>query len=353
MPQEIQRNVVFGRTGWMIWYDYSKERHAPIGGGSYNKDDIGSEVNNFRSYRGSLYGFARVGDGSGFNRRRVDPTCTVDSIERVLVLLYATEPNYGGQRLVGWYRNAECHAGASDRPGNLYGSWHFKANVDDAVLLPLDERTSTAPPIGKGGFGESNVRYARGTSGAREVLPWMKDAIAFAGSYEGPNMLRGDPPGHMPTDDRGVRGGQGWQNNPGARKAVETHAMNTAVKFFARRGYHVDPDVHLYQPYDLLCTGKRNGELLRVEVKGTTTQNPDQVWLTAGEVLSARANDVPSALFVVSGMKLTQTGSRWMARGGTPHWIPDWSPRDGHLTPTEYRYRLPRLKPASVDANKQ
>lgn len=343
--------VVFARTGWMVWYNYSLERHAPIGGGSYNDNDIGSEVNNFRPYGKSLYGFARVSDRSGFNRRRVDPSCTRDAIEGVLVLLYATEPSSGGQRLVGWYRDATSQTSVLKRPGNLYGLWHFRTRVDDAVLLPLTQRTKTAPPIGRGGFGESNVRYAWDASCRRALLPWMRDAVAFAKSYRGPNMLRGAPPGHLPVDEGGRRSGQGWQSDPAARKAVETRAMDIAKEFFVQK-YDVDPNVHLYQPYDLLCT-RKGRSLLRVEVKGTTAKGPESVILTDGEVRSARESDVPSALFVVSDIELLRKGGQWLARGGTPFWVPNWKPNYRHLRPISYTYSLPRLKKARMPRAKK
>src|SRR5262245_65338512 len=125
MARPNPTKIVFARTGWMVWYDYSREHHAPLGGGSYNDDEVGSEVNNFRRRERSLYGFVRTGEHSGFNLARIDPSATGDFLDGVLVLLYATASLHRGQRLIGWYRDARCYPDVRRRPGNLSGTWHF------------------------------------------------------------------------------------------------------------------------------------------------------------------------------------------------------------------------------------
>ncbi len=334
--------VVFVRTGWMVWYDQAREPHGPIGGGSYNLDNVGSEVNNFRPYRGRFYGYVRT-PNAGFNVRRIAPSERSDTSNGVLVLMYATNPDGVGQYLVGWYQGARCHAEhRGDRPGGLDGIWNFEAAAARSVLLPLDARICWAPSRHEGGFGQANIRYAYAADGTPTYLPWMSEAVAFARRYRGPNLVEGADPGELPTS--GARG-QGWRSDPVARKVVEMHAMAQAVRFFRAKGYDVDAEVHRYRPFDLLCTHRRTRAVLRVEVKGST-ESAGAVFVTAGEVRSARAEEPPTALFVVSEIQLRQTTKGWRARGGVAGWLPSWSPSDGDLDPTEYRYRLPRLRRA-------
>lgn len=326
----------------MVWYDLAREPHGPVGGGSFNVDDIGSESNNFREYKGRLYGYVQP-PGAGFTLSRIAPRTTQDSLDDVLVLAYATVPGRGGQHLVGWYGGARCYAESQgNRPGRLYGIWNFEAPADRAVLLPLGQRTLAAPTRHEGGFGQALIRYAHDKDGRIARLAWMDEAVAFVRRYRGENLLTGADPGELP-DANGSRV-QGWQSNPAARKAVEMHAMSLAAKFFRAKGYTVDAEVHRYHPYDLLCTHRRTGEALRVEVKGTT-EAASSVMVTTGEVRSARADDLPTALFVVSEIELRETAKGWGARGGRAGWVPRWVPQDRHLEPTAYRYRLPRLHP--------
>jgi hypothetical protein len=170
----------------------------------------------------------------------------------------------------------------------------------------------------------------------------MRDAVAFVRGYRGRNLLRGADPADMPEVD--AKRHQGFLVDALARDAIETHAMKLAVRFFRARGYDVDREVHRYQPYDLLCTRAGSVEGMRVEVKGTTTDG-EAVLLTAGEVRSARRTDMPTTLFVVSRIEVTQHAGRWCAHGGEPAWLPRWSPNDRALAAMTYRYRLPRLRP--------
>jgi len=80
----------------------------PIGGGAYNKDNCGGEICNFKKGPGRRYfGFVRPsGRRYRLNLKRIDPVSNSDSLPDVLVVFVARIPRLGGQRVVGWYRNA-------------------------------------------------------------------------------------------------------------------------------------------------------------------------------------------------------------------------------------------------------
>lgn len=173
----------------MVHYDLRKEPDGPHRGGSFNRHDIGSEAENFRAHKGKLYGFVQIGHDKAFKLKRVAAGGDTQRRDNVLVLLFAT-PEQGGQRLIGWYDNAACHAAYKDRP-RAHGVYNFETRASDAVLLPLPYRTFEAPDRYSGGFGQSHVRYARSANGQCAQLGWMSAAVEWIRSYRGPNLLEG------------------------------------------------------------------------------------------------------------------------------------------------------------------
>ncbi|WP_295585763.1 DUF3883 domain-containing protein [uncultured Lamprocystis sp.] len=76
--------------------------------------------------------------------------------------------------------------------------------------------------------------------------------------------------------------GAGYDDDPAARKVIETHAVQRAREYYERQGYLV---TELGKPFDLLC--QRSAEILHVEVKGSRS-SMQEVILTANEVKDAR-----------------------------------------------------------------
>lgn len=130
--------------------------------------------------------------------------------------------------------------------------------------------------------------------------------------------------------------GQGRQSDPARRKCVELHAMEHAIEHYRALGYSVT-DTSASQPYDLECSIKSN--LRRVEVKGTQGSG-DSVIVTIGEVLAARHKGVPTDLYVLHAIRLTDDGGIWKASGGILRKIEGWHPIDEHLFPTQYEYKV-------------
>jgi hypothetical protein len=189
----LNERALFIRVGWAEHYDSRLDGgEAAIGGGSFNEDDVGSEVNNFRPIRGYLYGYVQTGSLTlGINVPRIFGGQRGQPVANTLVLMYATKPGEKGQRLVGWYQDAICypeHQG--DRPGGVYGLWNYRAPVDRAVLLPIAERTRVAPPREDAGFGQANVRYTISATGRNELHAWMKADIEYARAYSGSSLLK-------------------------------------------------------------------------------------------------------------------------------------------------------------------
>lgn len=181
------QRVFFARIGWMTFYRGAKEER-PLGGGSYTKENIGSELFNFTRKNGYLYGFVAAGKhGRAINLKRVDPTrAKEEEVKDVTVVFVAKDPEGGGQRIVGWYKHAVVYA--TNKPHPLKASYKkriafcMKAKASTACLLPTDWRKQGGQPevrSGTRGIGESNVCYAYDTDGNPTVYPWMKRVLKY------------------------------------------------------------------------------------------------------------------------------------------------------------------------------
>jgi hypothetical protein len=132
--------------------------------------------------------------------------------------------------------------------------------------------------------------------------------------------------------------GQGFRVSAVERRQIEECAVLHAIAYFEGAGWEVDP---VYRegsfPYDLLC--RRNGEELRVEVKGTSGDG-SAVLLTPREVAHNRRVE-NMALFVVCDIELerTQRGVRAVGGRALPPVSP-WRISDRDLRPTGYSYSV-------------
>ncbi|MDJ0275410.1 DUF3883 domain-containing protein [Sphingomonas sp. 2R-10] len=129
---------------------------------------------------------------------------------------------------------------------------------------------------------------------------------------------------------------QGRVSDVAVRRAVELRAMAVTAERYVEEGWIV-VDVSSAESHDLLCT--RGPERLLVEVKGTAGLG-GRVFLTANEVSLAQGPQ-PTALAIVSLVKLARDGQAVAAHGGSLKIIDPWSPAQGDLQPVTYRYRVP------------
>ena len=136
-------------------------------------------------------------------------------------------------------------------------------------------------------------------------------------------------------EDPADRARRGRGISTAEKLAIERHAVEVAIRFFAKDW----PDIReVGRPYDLDC---RNGdELLHVEVKGTMSEGA-KVALTRNEVRHAREFHGRVALFVQAGITLSGTKEGPSASGGISHvWNP-WDISLGELDPVVYEYSVP------------
>src|SRR5262249_55964842 len=137
----------------------------------------------------------------------------------------------------------------------------------------------------------------------------------------------------------GTDGEQGYEPNPLIRKRVEDLAVAHATTYYSGLGFAVE-NVGNRECYDLIC--RRTGVPdIRVEVKGTRSRGKTVI-LTAPEVQHAvTAQDYRVDLYVVYGVSVEIVDGVLSATGGESRMLEAWRPATEHLTPTQYRYRLP------------
>ncbi len=311
------RPVVFGRTGWLEHYDSKKfDEGAPQYGGSFNDDNKGSELDNFRPIRGYVYGYIQTpGAWNGINPDRVE------RMHGALVVLCAKHPDLQRQVVVGWYEDATLYP-TSREIRSRYGLYNFRARAQDAVLLPVSERTWSIPKQ-KGALGQANIFYILTADGQRRRETWIDQILGRIDEHGDGDELEAE----FATAVASV--GQGIGLSKAERNQIEEWAMVAAERHYRGKRYKTE---RRGQPFDLLC--RRGRKELRVEVKGTTGSGASVI-VTNGEVESARTH--ATDLFVLSEIELTAEG----AKGGRKTVISPWSPDDSQLRPKVLQYKLP------------
>lgn len=343
--KQYPRKVLFARAGWMKYYAGPQTGdEKPIGGGENNKKNIGHELFNFMDFSGHLYGFVRAADRR-INLERIDPTNKADSLSDVLVVFVAK------QRIIGWYRAATVHRTEVKFPSyvsreigkrlnqaktkNFKLERHsFECPVEDAVLLPMHERTHEVPGTVKGGFGQSNVCYRYRSDGKRKAAPWINEALAYVLSYGKENLLT-NPNANDESEEAATMSQEqaaGFQSNPEIRRAVEIFAMEKAQSTLVERHYKNFKNTSKSKPYDYTC--ERDGSIFFVEVKGTQTLGKTLI-LTRGEVQHITSHADRCILVLVHSVKVSANGTIRVS-GGSTEVKESWRLRPADLNPIQY-----------------
>jgi len=333
--------VVFARIGWMKWYRGPQpDDQKPIGGGSYNKKKLGHEAFNFLPQNGDMLGYfqprLRPNHPSTIALERVDAGFAGNALNGVLAVFVATDPKLGGQRIIGWYRDATVYrdvqsSSAAERNRFPY---FLKTGKENAVLVP-ETRREFPIPSGQGAFGQSNVCYTLDTSGhPKKGVRWIDDALEYIDSYALENTAQ-EPESEADHEVEEVLGSTiervaGFQSNPRIRRAIEKYAMDWAEKRLDKLGYK-PKDKHRTESYDFLCNA--DGDDLYVEVKGMQ-DNGSSISLTPKEVKHAQAHR-NSALLIVHSVKVKGKRSP-VVSGGKEIFLHPWDISTGTLKPRGY-----------------
>ena len=200
---EKASRLLFVRVGRMKFYAGPQmDDERPRGGGKYTAKNIGHEVFNFsRDFGGTLYGtFGIVRPHTKhprINLQRIDPATSRDSesLDSVLVIFVARYDD--GQRIVGWYGDAEVYSASIPYPtavrdriqehfaqegieNSTFNEYRLEAEASNAVRLPENIRMIWPKiPAGRGGMGQSNVCYSYDANGEPKDAPWISEVSPF------------------------------------------------------------------------------------------------------------------------------------------------------------------------------
>jgi hypothetical protein len=169
----------------------------------------------------------------------------------VLAVFVATDPKGGGQRIVGWFRDATVYRPerTSDDTRRSSFSYYLMTPAANAVLVPEEKRWFVIPH-GKGAFGQANVCYPLEADGqAKSDARWMENALEYIDTYALENVAH-DPESEADSEIERMLGSTidrvaGFQSNPRIRRAIEDYAMRWAEKRLKDLGYgpvDISPD---------------------------------------------------------------------------------------------------------------
>lgn len=342
--------ILLARVGFMKFYQGPKPGdEKPIGGGSYNTEEIGHEAYNFLNISGTLYGYFQphMKPPYEINLSRIEQGYTDDKIDNVLVIWFATNPIDRGQVVIGWYKNATVFRSIQSSnalPLRENYNYNIKARVEDCVLLPISKRKF---PVGhdiegekKGNPGQANAFYVLDDKGQAKDLrtpnnAWITKLTRYVKDYDGSKISsREDEIQEDILTAEHSSGGQGFQSDVEARLMIESHAMAICKKYYSDEKYVVE-DVSANRPYDFIIT--KNGLSRFVEVKGTQTTG-DTIILTKNEVELSRTQGDRMALFIVHSIVMNK---KTVKKGsGVVSIIDPWQVSDDRLTPISFTYRL-------------
>jgi hypothetical protein len=121
------------------------------------------------------------------------------------------------------------------------------------------------------------------------------------------------------------------------RKRVELRAMELTAMWLKSSGY-ITLDTSATKPYDYLAN--KGEKSVKIEVKGTTSDQCDAVLMTRNEVELHRAEKGNTALCIVYGIRLTGSGEFRAATGGMLRMLWEWEIDSCDLEPVAYRVLL-------------
>jgi len=256
--------VIFFNIGWMRKYQGITDYDQIKGGGRNARKH---EIFNFLNCDGYCYGYVQPSNYSyKIKIDRIGASIKVDSLENVLVVWTARNPDKGGVYIVGWYENATVYRDYQENidrkriyKGETFG-FFAKAKIKDCHLLPIIERTKRVPR-GKGGMGQSNVWFAdKITKDVNKIREYLDTRI----KYSAKTPLRKS---FKPIDQI-------------KKLKIEESAINVVQAYFEKIGYQVKSVEKDNLGWDLEATCDETK--LKLEVKGLSG-NTTSVDLTPNE----------------------------------------------------------------------
>jgi hypothetical protein len=130
--------------------------------------------------------------------------------------------------------------------------------------------------------------------------------------------------------------GQGFHLSAEERKAIELRAMDVSREWLEKDGYTVK-DTSKTSSFDYEAS---SGEVsLKVEVKGTTSDDAESIFMTKNEVELHRKEKGRTALFIVSKIRIDRSNQRLECIGGDLTTLIGWNIDEWDLVPMAYQLK--------------
>lgn len=132
----MEPRILYCNVGESRYYNGDKN-DKPIGGGSFTKNNIGFEINNFNPLNGTYYGYVEAVKRSISIERLSDSYKDKDKIDEVLVVWHCKG------KIVGYYKNANVFRKVQKLPDEITKrrvSGDYFITTKEAMLIPPEER---------------------------------------------------------------------------------------------------------------------------------------------------------------------------------------------------------------------
>ncbi len=130
--------------------------------------------------------------------------------------------------------------------------------------------------------------------------------------------------------------GQGFHLSAEERKAIELRAMEVSREWLECQGYVVI-DTSSTSPFDYEAT--KDKVSLKIEVKGTTADDADSIFMTKNEVELHRTQKGSTALFIVSKIGVNRNEEGVAAAGGDLLPLIGWNIDEWEVLPMAYQLK--------------
>lgn len=254
------QRILFANMGWMAHYEGITDNDMIVGGGSHDPNDK-HEVYNFQNLDGKCYGYVQ---NSKNNLSRIDDSqnCT-EFIDDVLVVWTATNDQFGGRYIVGWYKNARVFANYQKIKNSRRKNYRFNiiADAKDCTLVPADSRVMNIPR-GTGFMGQSLVWYADGNTAnctptdKSRITHYKNEVISYIQNYS------------KTAHKKNV-----LKVNADAKAKVERIAIEYVAKHYQSLGFTINDVQKDNLGWDL--EAKKGKSTLKIEVKGLSGNTID------------------------------------------------------------------------------
>ena len=187
-------NVVFCRGGYMKYYrGITNDDIACVGGGEYNKKNLGHECCNFYKYEnGKCYGFVQSINGKididriASESLPVNPS-TCSYIDNVTVIFVANG------MVIGFYKNARAFRDLQKLINPAItdiDDYFFECDSHNAVLISEKDRPRfPVKQVQTNWFGQSNVFYADSPHIYDEIVDIINHVLSYQQDYLGDDAM--------------------------------------------------------------------------------------------------------------------------------------------------------------------